>query len=160
MEGSRDPGNRDDRPEEAQAPENLRPAMGMPVPEAGEHWKAPERLRSAAETPREQRVSRRSAGSRAGERPWGADPTRRGSPRRTGAKRERGPARAKARATARGSRASKGGSGVLGPWPWNQGGEAQVPRRVRSGRPRIPQSSRTGRTGAEGAQRTWRHVPA
>jgi len=89
-------------------------------------------------------------------------PTRRGVVRHDapGKKRERGPAWAKAHATARGSCASKGGSGVLEPWPWNQGGEAQVPRRARSGRPRIPQSSRTGRTGAKGVQRTWRHVPA
>jgi hypothetical protein len=90
MEGSRGPGNRGGRPEGAQASENLRPAMGMPVPVGGEHWKAPERLRSAAETPREQRVSSRSAGSRAGQTPWGADPTRRGSPRRTGEKAREG----------------------------------------------------------------------
>lgn len=160
MEGSRGPGNRVGRPEEAQASADLQPAAGMPVPVGGEHRKAPERLPSAAETPREQRVSRRSAGSRAGQTPWGAGSMRCGSPRCSGLKRERGPARAKARATARGSSAPKGGSGVLGPWPWDQGGEAQVPRRARSGRPRIPQSSRTGRTGAEGAQRTWRHVPA
>jgi hypothetical protein len=160
MEGQRGPGNRDVRPEGGES--LLRPPAprGMPVPSGVGHRKAPERLPSAAGTPRELRVSSRSAGSRAGETPWGAGPSRRGSPRRRGRKRVRGPAAAKAAATARGSWAPKGGSGVLEPWPWNQGVRAQVPRRRRSFRPRIPQSSGTERTGAEGAQRVWRHTTA
>jgi len=49
--------------------------MDMPVSVGVEHRKAPERLPDAAETPWELRVSRRSAGLRAGERPWVAGPT-------------------------------------------------------------------------------------
>jgi hypothetical protein len=74
----------------------------MPVPAEVEHRRAPERLPDAAKTPRELRVSRRSAGSRAVRTPWGAGPKRHGSPRRGGLKRERGRAGAKAPVTARG----------------------------------------------------------
>jgi len=47
---------------------------------------------------------------------------------------------------------SGGGSGALEPRPWNQGGRAQVPTRLRSSRSRIPQSSRLQGTADEGAQ--------
>jgi len=114
----------------------------------------------AAGTPRELRVSRRSAGSRIGERPWGAGSTRYGSPSRRGRKRARGPVGAKALATVREWCASKGISGVLGPWPWNQGGRAQVLRSLRSLRPRIPQSSRLMSTVGEGAQQMRKRVSA
>jgi len=53
---------------------------------------------------------------------------------------------------------SEGGSRALGPRPWNQGGRAQVPSRLRSSRPRIPQSSRLQSTVDEGAQETRRRV--
>ena len=114
----------------------------------------------AAGTPWELRVSRRSAGSRIGRKPWGAGSTRYGSPSRRGRKRARGRAGAKAPTTVREWCAPKGLSGVLGPWPWNQGGRAQVLPSLRSLRPRIPQSLRLKSTVGEGAQRTRRRVPA
>jgi len=114
----------------------------------------------AAGTPWELRVSRRSAGSRIGRTPWGAGSTRYGSPSRRGRKRARGPAEAKALATVRERGASKGGSRSLGPWPWDQGGRAQVLSSLRSLRPRIPQSPRLRSTVGGRAQRTRRRVPA
>jgi len=103
---------------------------------------------------------RRPAGSRTGETPWGAGSTRYGSPSRRGRKRARGPVGAKAPATVREWCAPKGLSGVLGPWPWNQGGRAQVLPSLRSLRPRIPQSSRLMSTVGEGVQRTRKRVSA
>jgi len=98
------------RPRELPAP------PGMPVPGGGVHRKAPERLSDAAKTPWELRVSRRSAGSWAGERPWGAGPTRHGSPRCRGLKHVRGRAEAKASATAWEGCAPEGAS-----WLWDHG---------------------------------------
>ena len=48
---------------------------------------------------------------------------------------------------------SGGGSQTLEPRPWDQGGRAQVPWRLRSSRPRIPQSSRPKSTVDERVQR-------
>jgi hypothetical protein len=76
-------------------PRELPALPGMPVPGGVEHRKAPERLPDAVGTPRELRVSRRSAGSRTGEGPWGAGPTRHGSPRCRGLKHVRGKRRRK-----------------------------------------------------------------
>jgi len=88
----------------------------MPVPGGVEHREAPERLPDAARTPWELRVSRRSAGSWAGQTPCGAGPTHYGSPRCRGLKRVRGSAGAKAPVTAREGCAPKGASR-----PWNHG---------------------------------------
>jgi hypothetical protein len=93
----------------------------MPVPSGVVHREAPERLPEAARTPWELRISRRSAGSRAGQTPWGAGPTRHGSPRRRGLKRVRGSAEVKASATAREGCAPKGARR-----PWNHGRGTRV----------------------------------
>jgi hypothetical protein len=54
----------------------------------------------------------------------------------------------------------RGASGVLGPWPWDQGVRAQAFSRVRRGRPRARESVRTRRAGVERTQRTRKRVTA
>jgi hypothetical protein len=139
--------------------------MDMPVSVEVEHWKAPERLPDAAETPWELRVSRRSAGLRVGERPWGAGPTRHGlrvtalarTPR---AQAREGTSRGESLGDGSAMMCSEGGSEALEPRPWNQGGGAQATGSPRSFRPRIPQSSRLHRTGDERKQRSSKRSDA
>ncbi len=100
--------------------------MGMPVPVGVEHRKAPERLPDAARTPWKLRISRRSAGFRVGQRPWGAGPTHRGV-RKTLAETPRTQARegtSGGESSRDGSEVMRfeGGSEALEPRPWNQGG--------------------------------------
>ena len=89
MEGACGAGDRAGR-SEGVTPGKPPASTGMPVPGGVEHRKAPERLPDAAGNPWELRISRRSAGSRIGEGPWGAGSKRYGSPSRGGLKRVRG----------------------------------------------------------------------
>jgi len=142
------------------------PALtGMPVPVGVEHRKAPERLPEAARTPWELRVSRRSAGSRTGERPWGAGSTRRGVRESARPDAENESARGNQR---RRKPLRRFGNDVLrrGPrrlWDHGRGTRAQRLKRLRAcgaSRPRIPQSSRLAGTVGEGTQRVQRCTTA
>lgn len=134
--------------------------MDMPVSAEWSTGRRQNVFRIAARTPRELRVSRRSAGLGTGETPWGADPKRHGSPRLL---------RERAREGTSGGESSRdglevmcfvGGSVTLEPRPWNQGGRAQVPSSRRSFRPRTPQSSRLWSTADERAQRVRKRITA
>ena len=146
--------------EGARAPENFHLRPGMPVLGGAMHRKAPERLPEAARTPWEPRISRRSAGFRIGETPWGAArrgmvrPAAEGESARGDQWRRKPPRRSGDGVLRRGT------SGVLGPWPRNQDGRAQALWSLRSLRPRIPQSKRPMSTVGERAQGMRRRIPA
>jgi hypothetical protein len=131
----------------------------MPVPDGGKHRKAPEGLPDAARTPWELRISRRSAGSRIGQRPWGAGSTRSGSPsrRERSARGETG-ARASGRSGDDVLRRGFECPGTTAVGPGRTG--SSPPARLRSFRPRIPQSTRLWSTADDGVQWTSRDVPA
>jgi hypothetical protein len=126
MEGTCGAGDCVGRPEGVK-PRKLPAPTGMPVPVGVEHWKAPERLPDAARTPWKLRISRRSAGFRAGETPWGAEfeASWFAQTRRTQAC--EGTSGSESSCDRPGMMCFEGGSEALEPRPWNQNWRAQVP---------------------------------
>jgi hypothetical protein len=102
----------------------------------------------------------RSAGSRIGEMPWGAAPKTSWFAQTSRVEAREGTSGGESSRDDPGVTCSEGDSAALGPWPWNQGGQAQVPSSRRSFRPRIPQSSRLWSTDDERAQRMRKRITA
>jgi hypothetical protein len=149
----------------SQHPRKLPAQAGMPVPVGVEHRKAPERLPEAARTPWELRVSRRPAGSRTGEMPWGAGPMRRGvrESARPGAEDESARGNQRRRKPLRRFGNDVLRRGVRRLWDHGRGTRAERLKRLQACgafSPRIPQSSRLTSTVVERTQRVQRCTTA
>jgi hypothetical protein len=148
------------RPEEATVSENSRLRGTCRCPAEWSTGRRQNVFRIAARNPMGAVDLSRSAGSRTGERPWGAASKASWYAQTPRVKAREGKSGGESSRDGPGVTCSEGDSVALGPWPWNQGGRAQVPSSRRSFRPRIPQSSRLWSTADEGAQQMRRRISA
>jgi hypothetical protein len=148
------------RPEEVNSLRKLSAPKDMPVSGGVEHRKAPERLPDCSKNPMGAVDLSRSAGSRIGVMPWGAAPKTSWFAQTSRVEAREGTSGGESSRDDPGVTCSEGDSVALGPWPWNQGGQAQVPSSRRSFRPRIPQSSRLWSTADDRAQQMRQRISA